>query len=105
MMRHVRYMRTFRGPVLLWVFLMAMSGGFIPSAALALPGNPDPPGGDDSGDPGGGCAPQVVSPDQAVLNGFVYVVDPPMVGHTTRIRISNPTIQLPDPRCDDGRVL
>jgi hypothetical protein len=34
----------------------------------------------------------------------VYLVDPPMVGHPTRIRTSNPTIELPDPRCDDGRL-
>ena len=40
-----------------------------------------------------------------MLNGVAYLVNPPMVGHATRIRMSNPTMQVPDPRCDDGRVL
>jgi hypothetical protein len=88
---------------MLLVMLMAIGGGVTPPAALAIPGDPDPPGG---GDPGpSGCALQVVSPDHAVLTGFVYLVDPPLVRHPTRIRISNPTIQLPDPRCADSRVL
>jgi len=93
---------------MLLVLLLALGGLAVAPAAQALPGTPepgegpDPPGGPE---PPSGCAPQPVSPDEAVLNGYVYLVDPPMVGQKTRIRISNPTMQLPDPKCDDGRLL
>jgi hypothetical protein len=97
-----RQTRAVRGTVLLLVLLIALGGFLSAPAARALPGDPDPPGGPE---PPSGCAPQPISPDDVVLQGYVYLVDPPMVGHITRIRISNPTLQLPDPRCDDGRLL
>jgi hypothetical protein len=39
-----RRLRMFRGAVMLLVTLMAI-GGVTPPAALAIPGDPDPPGG------------------------------------------------------------
>jgi hypothetical protein len=101
-------MHTFLRALVLVVTLMAtMAAGVTPHVALALPINPGPPGGGDpGGDPGpSDCSPQPVSPDQARLVGYVYLVDPPMVGHPTRIRISQPIIQLPNPGCDDGSLM
>ena len=38
--------------------------------------------------------------DQAELLGFMTVLDPPMVGHPTRVRMSGAAIKLPNPNCD-----
>src|SRR5215471_13558506 len=103
MITHLRRARLFRGAAMLCLLGMVIAGGLIPPAALALPIDPDPPGGEFPGGGGDGCLPQEVSPDAAQLNGVIYLVGPAMVGQTTRIRFSYPTLQLPDPRCDDGR--
>lgn len=89
-----RMTRLFVGALMLVGVLGGLNGGVTPPAAHAVPG-----GGSDPPDPQT-CTPQQVNGDQAELVGYMYVVDPPMVGQPTRIRISNPTIEFPDPRCE-----
>lgn len=79
--------------------------GVAPPAAYALPSGPTEPG--DPEDPLPGpqwCIPQVVTGEQAVLDGYMYLPNPPMVGQPAEIRISQPLIRFPDPACDDREV-
>jgi hypothetical protein len=84
-------MRRVARALVLGGMLTALSGVITPMAVQAVPiGPPDPTG----------CTPQTVTGDQAELLGYLYVVDPPMVGLPTTIRMSGAAIQLPNPNCD-----
>src|SRR5262245_2935341 len=78
--------------------LVGYSSGLGAPAAYALPGGGGGGGGDS--DPVGCLPDPSVTVNDAVLNGTLHLLDGPLVGFDTRIRMDNASLQLPDPKCD-----